>query len=105
MLSPFSILDLDESATDNEIKKAYLIKVREHTPELDPRGFKKIRFAFETIKTEKDRLRYRLFHYGQPDLDLVDEQWLSMGQGRRPSKKMMIDMLTAAVKGYRINRG
>jgi len=105
MPTPFSILNLGESATDDEIKKAYLAKVREHPPELDPRGFKKIRSAFETIKTEKDRLRYRLFHYGQPDFDLLDEQWLLSEEGRRPSEKMMIDLLTATVKGYRIDKG
>ncbi len=105
MTTPFSILELAESVEDEAVKKAYLAKVRQHPPERDPRGFQKIRSAFETIRTEKDRLRYRLFHYGQPDLDLLDEKWLAAGEGKRPGEKMMNDLLTAAVKDCRIGKG
>ena len=105
MISPYAILEVDESAADEEVKKAYLVKVREHPPERDPRGFQKIRSAFETIRTEKDRLRYRLFYYGQPDLDLLNEKWLVAGQDTRPSERQLTDLLAVAVKACRIDKG
>lgn len=105
MIPPYAILEVDESAGDEEVKMAYLCKVREHPPEHDPQGFQRIRGAFETIRTEKDRLRYRLFHYGAPDLGLLDEKWLAVGQNLRPSEKTMTDLLAAAVKSRRIDKG
>ena len=67
MPNPFTVLNVTETADDDVIKKAYLQQVREHPPERDPERFQTIRTAYETIKTRRDRLRYRLFQHPMPD--------------------------------------
>ena len=39
---PYRVLGLSRKATALEIKKAYFTLVREHSPERDPEGFKRI---------------------------------------------------------------
>ncbi len=68
MLTPFEVLELsDKAINDRDIKKAYLKKVRQYPPEQAPDKFQQIRDAYDTIKTEKLRLNYQLFHYEKPD--------------------------------------
>lgn len=68
MTSPFQVLGVPEWAEDDEIKKAYLRKVREYPPERAPQRFQAIRGAFELIQTRRDRIRYWLFHAEPPDV-------------------------------------
>lgn len=105
MLSPYAILDVAETANDEEVKKAYLTKVREHPPERDPQKFQRIRRAYETLKTEKNRLRYRLFHIAPPDLELLEEKWLAVGEPHPPSEKILAALLSHAVRTCRIDKG
>ncbi len=73
MKTPFEILEISEEADDKEIKKAYLVAVKSFPPERFPLQFKKIRKAYEQIRTEKDRLRYALFDTSLPDtLEIVE---------------------------------
>lgn len=64
---PYETLEVKDSADDTEIKKAYLHMVRRYPPERFPDDFQRIRRAYELIKTEEDRLSYRLFHSELPD--------------------------------------
>lgn len=68
MATPYEILGVNAQATDEEIKKAYLAKVREFPPEQAAEAFQRIRQAYERIMTQKDRLRYALFGAGPPDV-------------------------------------
>ncbi len=61
MNTPYEILAVSENASDSEIKKAYLAKVRQYPPERFSELFQQIRHAYELIKTEEDRLSYSLF--------------------------------------------
>jgi curved DNA-binding protein CbpA len=105
MVPPYAILEVDELADDETIKKAYLLKVKECPPERDPLGFQRIRRAFELIKTRKDRKKYQLFHYGAPDLELLNEKWLSADTHQRPGKQTITNILCSAVKSYKIDKG
>ncbi len=62
MQTPYEVLEVDETASDEAIKKAYLRKVREFPPERDAEAFRRVRAAFESIETDKRRREYRLFH-------------------------------------------
>ena len=44
--TPYDILGISESATENEIRRAYLRMVRLSPPERDPEAFKRIREAY-----------------------------------------------------------
>lgn len=66
MKTPYEILEVTEDADDSLIKKAYLGMVRRYPPERFPDDFQRIYRAYELIKTEQDRLSYRLFHCALP---------------------------------------
>ena len=66
--TPYKTLGLERTASEAEIKQAYFALVREHSPERDPAGFKRIRAAYEKLRSTGDRV--------QTDLFLIDEQAL-----------------------------
>ena len=47
-------LEVPEIATFEEIRRAYLKKVKQHNPEVDPEGFAQVRGAFEQLKLARD---------------------------------------------------
>src|SRR5689334_15673214 len=54
----YRVLGLDKAASADEIKRAYLALVREHTPERAPEAFKRIREAYETLSDPTKRGQY-----------------------------------------------
>jgi curved DNA-binding protein CbpA len=44
-------------AGDEEIRAAYLRKVKEHPPDRDPREFERVRDAYETLRDRRRRMR------------------------------------------------
>ncbi|MFP4418003.1 MAG: hypothetical protein ACOC41_07745 [Chitinivibrionales bacterium] len=58
MRNPYTVLGLKrESTTDEDVRKAWLEKVRRFPPETHPEQFRECRQAYEALKTKKDRLR------------------------------------------------
>lgn len=55
MSNPYQVLGIDRDAPQGDIRKAYFRLVREHPPETDPEGFKRIREAYERLKSEEVR--------------------------------------------------
>jgi len=48
--SPYEVLGVTEEASDEQIRKSYLEKVRQSPPERDPDRFKEIRRAYGVLK-------------------------------------------------------
>ncbi|MBM4163524.1 MAG: J domain-containing protein [Lentisphaerae bacterium] len=76
MLYPYLTLDVPETATDEEVRRAYLQKIRIYSPEQSPDEFQRVCEAYELIKTELARTRLHLFgmrgnNPGAPMADLV----------------------------------
>jgi curved DNA-binding protein CbpA len=93
MKTPFDILGVADEATDEEIKKAYLQKVRQYPPERSPEQFQNIRAAFEAIKTQQQRLKYQLFYHEPPTLSTLLERSLQMGTSQRPTMELFSQAL------------
>lgn len=51
------VLGVPENATDEQIRAAYLIKVKEHPPDRAPVEFERIRDAYETLRDPRRRAR------------------------------------------------
>jgi len=49
-VDPYTVLGLVPGATPEQIKTAYFACVREHPPERDAEGFKRIRAAYEQLR-------------------------------------------------------
>jgi len=97
MKTPFDILGVNEDASDEAIKKAYLQKVRQYPPERAPEQFQRIRTAFEAITNRQQRLKYQLFHHEAPSLSALLEHGLQMGKPQRPSKEILIQALSQSL--------
>jgi curved DNA-binding protein CbpA len=60
-IDPTAVLGISQNATDEEIRAAYLLKVREYPPDRAPEQFEKIRDAYEILRDPRRRVRHRLF--------------------------------------------
>lgn len=99
MRDPFECLGVPEEADDATVKRGYLQKVRLFSPEQHPAQFQKIRAAFEAIRSERERLAYRLFQVPQPDL----APWiLTENNQQRPEAHKILTFLATTLKTYRL---
>ena len=55
-LDPYAVLGLAHTATSNEIRQAYFNQVRLHPPEREPDQFKRIRAAYDQLRTPVKRI-------------------------------------------------
>jgi hypothetical protein len=62
-LDAYAVLNVDRMADADEIRRAYFAAVREHSPERDPEGFRRVREAYDRLRDEVKR--------GQVDLAVV----------------------------------
>ena len=60
-MDPTEVLGVSRHATDEEIRAAYLLNVREHPPDRSPERFERIRDAYDILRDPRRRLRHRLF--------------------------------------------
>ncbi|MBF0245015.1 MAG: DnaJ domain-containing protein [Planctomycetes bacterium] len=81
MKTPYAVLDVIEDADDEQIKKAYLAMVRRYPPERCPDEFQKVYAAYELIRTEENRIAYRLFHCELPTTQEIAALVLQAGPG------------------------
>ncbi len=80
MSDPSQILGVSPQAGDEEIRAAYLRKVREYPPDRAPEEFEKVRNAFEVLRDPRKRA-LALFHASDPDAPLA-----SILDGRAPRR-------------------
>lgn len=97
MLTPFEILEIDDTASDAQIKKAYLAKVKQYPPERSPDRFQQIRDAYEAIKDEKQRLSHQLFNHDKPDFAQLLAQTLKSDAIQRPDEETFRKALAASL--------
>lgn len=64
-IDPYAILGVEPSATSAEVRMGYLQKVREHPPERDPEGFKRVRESYETLRSPRKRAEMALLELKQ----------------------------------------
>ncbi len=73
MLNPYQILDVPETANDEEIRTAYLTQLRKNPPDSNQQQFQQIQQAYDRIKDSDTRLRYRLFHVETITSEMIAE--------------------------------
>ncbi len=93
MITAFDILGVHIDASDEEIKKAYLQKVRIYSPEQAPDKFQKIHSAFNLINTQKKRIKYQLFNNDMPDICAFLEDSLSIEKLQVTTEKLLTKVL------------
>ena len=66
MLNPYNVLGVPPDATEAEIKKAYFQLIREHPPEHDPEQFKRVRQAYEQLRSADVRSKTDVHTFTDP---------------------------------------
>jgi curved DNA-binding protein CbpA len=56
MDDPYAVLGIAPNASEAEVKQAYFTQVRAHPPERDPQAFKRIRAAYDRLRSPEKRL-------------------------------------------------
>ena len=80
MKTPYEILNVSADASDVEIKRAYLQKVKDNPPDLDQEQFQIIHNAYISIKDHRSRVSYDLFNIASVDFDELIDQALNTEQ-------------------------
>ncbi|MDD2658535.1 MAG: DnaJ domain-containing protein [Methylococcales bacterium] len=99
MKSPYEILEITGQASDSEIKRAYLEKVKLNPPERDHEKFQQIHSAYEAVKNAISREKYALFNYPQADFDALLEKAFSAAQPALMSADHFDKLLRAGIDG------
>jgi len=60
MTDPREVLGVGPDAADEEIRAAYVRKVKEHPPDRSPEEFERIRDAYDSLRDPRRRMRERL---------------------------------------------
>lgn len=89
LADPYDVLGLLRTASQEDIRAAYFAKVREHPPERDPQMFKRVRAAYDALRTPEAKIATDLFLLHSPptyepykrapafNLDFRPEDWLA----------------------------
>lgn len=80
-MDPRKVLGIALDAGEEEIRAAYLRKVKEHPPDRSPAEFEKIRDAYETLRDPRRRMREMLLS-AKPDAPFAD-----LIAGRTPPRR------------------
>jgi curved DNA-binding protein CbpA len=94
---PRQILEVAAEAGDEEIRAAYLRKVKQYPPDRSPLEFEKVRDAYEQLRDPRRRTRQMLLAADpkQPLVSLLEglkadrqftgsEAWLAVARERKP---------------------
>jgi len=95
--NPYELLQVGVEASDEEVNKAYLKKVRQFPPERAPDKFQEIRIAFEKIKTKRDRIKYDIFKRDPMSVDQLMAHFFDKTSMQRPQKDTLIQALVSGV--------
>ena len=98
MINPFEVLKVPESAGDEEIRAAYLARVREFPPERAPEEFQVIRESYDRIKTEKARIAYVYLEHPEIDAEAVSRILLRERTPARPDERQFRQMLFETIQ-------
>jgi curved DNA-binding protein CbpA len=71
--NPYRVLGISRNATEEDIRTAYFARVREHPPEKDAEGFRRIRSAYERLKSGSARLEADVFSIVDDEADIPAE--------------------------------
>jgi curved DNA-binding protein CbpA len=92
MMDPREVLGVNQGAGAEEIRAAYLRKVKEHPPDRSPEEFERIRDAYDILRDPRRRMRDTLLAV-DPLAPLVSIIELKAGQRRFAGPQPWLEVL------------
>jgi DnaJ-class molecular chaperone len=99
MKTPYQLLEVDKQATDNDIKQAYLQKVKLYPPDRDHEKFQQLHTAYEAIKNSGRREQYALFSSPEADFNALLDQAFRAAPAALTSADPFGKLLLASIDG------
>jgi len=78
---PHTVLGVGPEANDEEIRVAYVRRLKEYPPDRAPEEFERVRDAYELLRDRRSRVRHTLFT-GDPEISF-DALLATAPAGRR----------------------
>jgi curved DNA-binding protein CbpA len=83
---PYRVLGIEQSAEDEQIRAAYLAKLKQFPPDRAPEEFEQVRDAYDLLRDRRRRARHTLFSINpeaplESLLDSTDTQRRFAGPG------------------------
>ncbi|HTR15491.1 MAG TPA: DnaJ domain-containing protein [Acetobacteraceae bacterium] len=99
MRDPFTVLGVDESAGDAEIRRRYLALVRDFPPDHAPDRFREYRAAYEALSDERKRLEMTLLHTNAAALSRLSMAAVHAASpgSSRPTKQTLAALLAEGI--------
>ncbi len=82
-VDPYEVIGVAPTASQEQITQAYFARVRESPPERDPAGFKRLRAAYDRVKTPEKRLETDMTRFApwpEPELPAAPPLDLSVSR-------------------------
>jgi hypothetical protein len=101
MLFNYLVFDLPHDASEDEIRQAYLAKVKKYPPEKDPQQFRKLTQAFESIKNSRIRIHNQLHPF--ENISECEEKLFELAKVK-PLKRLrmgLVDLMKAQQKAFK----
>lgn len=93
MTDPYRLLGVPHKADDATIRAAYLAAIRACPPERDRQRFERVRAAYESIATERDRLAHTLFDTSAPTvaevIEILSADWRPALPGEQRMRRLL----------------
>ena len=93
---PYVVLGAPSGSSPETLRACYLERVREHPPERDPDGFRRIRAAYDVL-AEPTRIVARRFGRIPPLPDPAGPDGTRASAGDRPSRALEAELLLYAL--------
>ena len=91
-MDPREVLGINQDAGEEEIRAAYVRKVKEHPPDRSPEEFECIRDAYDSLRDPRRRMRERLLS-ADPFAPFVSVIELPAGQRRFTGPRPWLEVL------------
>lgn len=93
MTNPYRLLKIEDSADNQQIREAYLQRVREFPPDHYPEEFQQVQEAYHSIKDEMSRIKYQMLVKPRFDLKAIMAQSFKTKHQRRPAASQLLKLL------------
>jgi DnaJ-class molecular chaperone len=97
MSDPYLILGLGDDADDAAVETAYLEGIKRFPPERDAARFEALRWAYETLRSHRNRVAYELFDTSPPKAADFLDRAAPVGEHGRPDAALFKALLRGGV--------
>ncbi|MBF0454683.1 MAG: hypothetical protein HQL72_07665 [Magnetococcales bacterium] len=102
MKNPFHLLNLPPDVSDETVEAAYQRLITLHTAQHSTQRHQEIEWAYQTIKAQRDRIRFQLLETPTADIPTLLGPALTEPTPAPPNQEQTLAVLSHALKTFKI---